>query len=266
MTAASPPSIADILDALAETTSSLDGVLATLPPQDWHRPTGCPRWDVQDVVSHIIGLEDQLAGQPDPDHELPKGLDEGMDGDTRRFEIQVDSRRATAPEKILWQFRSSTARGLERRRSDDRAPDEVVDGPFGTRMPYWRLLTLRTFDCFAHEQDIRRAVGRPGNLDGKAAAIVGDFVARALTGLLPRRLAGLDGHGVVIEVVSDVGVPVRTITVGDAANDPVTTLIISFGDLIAFACGRADADEQHVGVRGDPDVAGQVLAALGFTP
>ena len=265
MTAPSPPTIDDILDALAETTSSLEGVLMTLAPKDWHRPTGCPRWDVQDVVSHIIGLEDQIAGLPDPEHDLPEGSGDGMDADTRRFEVQVDSRRATPPDEILRQFRSSTTRGLERRRSDDTEPGEIVDGPFGTRLPYWRLLTLRTFDCFAHEQDIRRAVGRPGNLDGKAAAIVGEFVARALTGLLPRRLEDLGG-GVILDVVSDTGTPRRRITVGDATEDPLATLTIPFGDLMAFACGRADANVEHVDIHGDPDVGGQVLAALGFTP
>ncbi len=43
--------------------------------------------------------------------------------------------------------------------------------PFGVEMPYRALMEIRVFDAFAHEQDIRRATGRNGNLTGPAAAI-----------------------------------------------------------------------------------------------
>ncbi len=59
------PSLEAILDALGETLDSFGDLLAELPPEDWHKPTGCPGWDVQDVVSHIVGAELGLAAPPE---------------------------------------------------------------------------------------------------------------------------------------------------------------------------------------------------------
>jgi uncharacterized protein (TIGR03083 family) len=259
--------ISEILDALAETLKSLEDVLATLEPDEWHRATGCPGWDVKDVVSHIIGLEDQLAGLPDPEHELPESFDRPLGADSRRIEIQVDARRQLPTEEILRQFRASTSRGLARRRASERPASEMTDGPFGWRMPYWQLLSIRTFDCFAHEQDVRRAIDRPGNLDGKAASLVGDLVAGVLPGLLAQRVAELDGRLLVIDVPAEGASTGRRIAIGSAGpSDTVTTLTVSLGDLIAFACGRSDADAQRVVVTGDEELAAHVLGAIGFTP
>jgi len=158
MTEAPRRSIGEILDALQETVQSFEKVLTELEPGQWHQPTGCPGWDVQDVVSHIIGLEDQLADMPAPEHELPEDLAHVRHDDARGLEIAVDYRRNMAPAEILRQFRESTKRGLQLRRASRRDAEEITDGPFGWKMPYWQLLSIRTFDCFAHEQDVRRAV------------------------------------------------------------------------------------------------------------
>jgi len=265
---ASHRSVEEILDALAETCSSLEDLLESLQPAEWHIPTGCPGWDVQDVVSHIIGLEDQLAGLPDPDHTLPEGMDHLVD-DLRRLEIQVDFRRGLPPEELVRQFHAATKRGLEIRRASDRAAEDITEGPFGWRMPYWRLLSIRTFDCFAHEQDVRRALGRPGNLDGQAAAVVGDLLAEMLPGVVARRVEELTTQRVIIETVTGADGRARRIEIGGVAGggmQAVTTAAIPFADLLAFACGRADASDDRVSVVGDAGLVARVLGSMGFTP
>jgi len=271
-------SIAEILDALQETVQSFEEVLTELEPDDWHRPTGCPGWDVQDVVSHIIGLEDQLADLPAPEHELPEGLAHVRHDDARGLEIAVDYRRKVAPAEILRQFRESTERGLELRRANTRDADEITDGPFGWKMPYSQLLSIRTFDCFAHEQDVRRAVGRPGNLDGQAAGVTRDLIVSFLPGVLPSRVEALAVRSVAIHVedspVSSSSADNRSVgelTIGagvPTANGepPATTVTLPFGELVALVCGRADVDHSRISVQGDAQVGAQVLEAMAVTP
>jgi len=289
VTDASRRSIAQILGAFEETIQSLDTVLADLGPDDWHRPTGCPGWDVQDVVSHLVGVENQLAGLPDPEHELPEGLAHVRHDDGRGLEIAVDFRRGLAPAEILSQFRESTERGLALRRSRPRGADEITEGPFGWKMPYWQLLSIRTFDCFAHEQDVRRAVEQPGNLDGEAAGVTRDLIASFLPGVLASRVEGLADREVVINVGGSPsghahgGADRLTIAAGTPASATpasatpasgtpasgaplATTLTMPFSELVALVCGRADVDHTRIAVSGDAELAAQVTRAMAFTP
>jgi uncharacterized protein (TIGR03083 family) len=266
--------IAQILGALQETFSSFGGVLAELEPPEWHLPTGCPGWDVQDVASHIIGLEYQLAGHPDPVHTLSPDLPHVRHDDARGLEVHVDYRRGEATEEMLRQFRDATTIGMEIRQASTRAADELTDGPFGWRMPYWQLLSIRTFDVFAHEQDVRRAVARPGNLDGSAAAVTGDLIVGFLSGLLPNRVERLVTEDVVIEVGTGGGAAGRQIVVGardrlrapERDAPPTASITMGFGELVAFTCGRADVGEDQVTMRGDVALAAEVLKAMVVTP
>ena len=49
-----------------------------------------------------------------------------------------------------------------------KAGDDVL-GVMGNPVPADRSLPIRVFDLWAHEQDVRIAIGRPGNEDGPAA-------------------------------------------------------------------------------------------------
>jgi uncharacterized protein (TIGR03083 family) len=192
------------------------------------------------------------------------------------LELHVDYRRGEIPEEMLRQFRDAAASGMEIRRASQRPAGEVTDGPFGWKMPYWQLLSIRTFDCFAHEQDVRRAVGRPGNLDGSAAAVTGDLITGFLSGLLPNRVKRLTTEDVVIEVGPGGGASGRRIAVGDRddgrAQGPdgdagaTVTIGMGFGELVAFTCGRADVGGDQVSIAGDAGLAEEVLKAMAVTP
>jgi uncharacterized protein (TIGR03083 family) len=266
MTEPGQRTMSEILDALEESCQSLASVLADLTPEEWHLPTGCPGWDVQDVASHIIGLEDRFSGVPEPEHTLPEGLAHVRNADGIETEVSVDYRRGMLSEEILRQFRESTTRALQLRRASGRDPEAITDGPFGWEMPYWRLMSIRTFDCFAHEQDIRRAVGRPGNLDGKAARLTEDLIRSLLPGLLGSRLAEFSDQPIAIDVNAR---PIIASAAGGTATDdtpPATTINMPFSELVAFVCGRADAQVEAVTIEGDETLANQVLRAMAFTP
>ena len=74
----------------------------------------------------------------------------------------VEGRRSHSPADLLDEYREVTARSTAMRRASTRRAEEITEGPFGWKLPYDRLLSIRTFDVLAHEQDVRRSVGRPG--------------------------------------------------------------------------------------------------------
>ena len=293
MADADSPSPQTILDALDETFDSFQGVLSELSPGDWHKPTGCPGWDVQDVVSHIIGAEVGLAAPPEPPAEA--GAGPGVRDETNRsIAADVEARRRHTPAQLREEFAEVTAASMARRRASNRRADEITDGPFGWKLPYDRLLSIRTFDVLAHEQDVRRSVGRPGNLDGRAAALAEGLILEVLNGTLRRRVAALEGHRVRIEVTDRTKLLVLSGTSGhtapaqgdgskatsqrtDTTTDDVaaghgagdhaeTTIRMPFSELMALACGRADVAHELITIDGDKQLADEVLAQMGFTP
>src|ERR1700683_3458764 len=54
------------LAALEQTWDSSAAVCRDLSASDWARPTGCPGWDVKDQLSHLIGIERSIMGDPAP--------------------------------------------------------------------------------------------------------------------------------------------------------------------------------------------------------
>ena len=137
-------------------------------PRSGPPETDCPGWSVQDNLSHIIGTEAMLLGRDAPAHEPgEKPWIRNPIGASN--EIQVDYRRSWPPEKVLDEFREVTAEriaALEKLSDDELAADSWTPiGPGTVR----DLLAIRVMDCWVHEQDIRRAVGKPGGLDGPVA-------------------------------------------------------------------------------------------------
>ena len=66
----------DVLNGLFAVWDSIDELLAGLSEDQWRAVTPLPGWDVQGVVSHIIGTESFLEGvaAPQPDTDV-KALD-----------------------------------------------------------------------------------------------------------------------------------------------------------------------------------------------
>ena len=58
--------------ALGEVWASLSDLLGELSDEQWSLPTPLPGWSVQDNVSHIVGTEAMLAGEPGPSLEIDR--------------------------------------------------------------------------------------------------------------------------------------------------------------------------------------------------
>ncbi len=66
------------------------------------------------------------------------------------------------------------------------------------------FLAIRILDCWLHEQDIRRALGRRGNLDGAAAEHTIDRLIRTLPIVVGKRAACPEGAAVTVRITGPV--------------------------------------------------------------
>jgi uncharacterized protein (TIGR03083 family) len=256
------------VENLAVVWASIDQLCSGLDARQWDLPTGCPGWTVKDHLSHLTDYEARALGRPAAQHE-PGPLPHIKNDMGRANEIGVDARRRTPGAEVLIEFRQVTAERLLRLRrltgEDLRAETMTPAGPG----PVADLLTLRVMDSWTHEQDIRRAVGRPGHTDGPVAEEALGYFTRFLPYVVGKRAAAPDrstvvfrigGHDpVAVEVSGGRGRPATD------PRDPTVTLTIPIPTFAALVGGRTDAP-RDAGITGDRRLGQRVLDSLGFLP
>jgi uncharacterized protein (TIGR03083 family) len=264
------------IEALREEWTSIADLLAALSDDDWSKPTPLPGWDVQDNVAHIIGTESMLAGEPAPDVEVDREASPHVRNDIGAFnEVWIESLRGTPPVEMRALFAELTTRRLAALEAiAQEAWDEVTFTPAG-QDTHGRFMQIRVMDCWMHEQDIRDAVGRPGNEVGLPSEVMLDEVESAL-GFVVGKKAGVESGKSVTFALTDDGSVVREIhvavgdraTVVDSLPGPAsTTLTMPIGVMTRRCAGRVARDEarDQIAVDGDAEIAERVLANQAYT-
>lgn len=258
--------------AFEQTVRSTIGLAETFGDADWERTTELPGWNVKDIVSHLVGVETLLLGEdPAPGHVLPDDLPHVRNALGRMVEPAVDRRRGTPGPEVLAELRTVLDRRMERLATT--APDEPAILPTGQEGTYAELMVFRTFDCWVHEQDIRRAVGRSGNLGAPAAARMLQIVGPGLPMIVAKRAAASPGTAVTFEITGEFAFT-RHVVVGpdgraafaEAAPDGATVLRMDWETFVRLVTGRSTASEVPVESGGDQELAGRVLGAMTLAP
>ncbi len=78
--------------------------------------------------------------------------------------------------------------------------DAPTQTPVG-QARYRRLMEIRVFDCWMHEQDIRQAITRPGHEDGPCVEVSIDKIVRALGFVVGKQASVPDGSTVTVDLV-----------------------------------------------------------------
>ena len=149
------------------------------------------------------------------------------------------------------------------------SPDgRVVDGR--------ELISVRILDCWVHEQDIRRATGKIGNLTGDSAAHVFDRLYKTLPFILGKRVKLADGstakfifQGDDSEIISFGSHAGRARKIENPDN-PSVELIMDHEIYLLLSCGRIPPDKavisDRVEIIGDQDLGSSILSHMNFIP
>lgn len=248
-------------------------LLEEVPEDEWATPTDLPGWDVKACAAHTAHLETILASGEeehadvgDPDHiSGPMGL---------YTEIGVVNRRDTAPVAIIEEIRAATSRRhgwlLDHMPEDASARPEVTPG--GVPWDWRTLLRNRPLDVWMHEQDIRRAVGRPGNMDTLGAQHTADYLSEGFGYVVGKNVKPPAGTTAVLAVEGsrtqavEMGEDGRAHRMSTVPGEPTVGLAMDRETFIVLAGGRRVVSADAVDVTGDTELAKTIIDRMGTTP
>ena len=236
-------------------------------------PTDLPGWTVRDNVAHTAHLEGVLAGAPEDDVEVPASAH--LTAVTALYTEQgVLARRGRTLTELADEIENAVAGRAEALRANppvdgDAAPPRT---PGGVGWSTEVLLRNRPLDVWMHEQDIRRAVDRPGGWDSPAAAHTLRIFAGSLPVLVGKRLAPPAGTVVRLHV-PEAGID-RSVQVGqdgragraDPDAPPTTTVTLSPESFAILSGGRRHPATVEAAIAGDEELGRGLLAVMAVTP
>jgi uncharacterized protein (TIGR03083 family) len=267
----------DVLDGLFAVWDSIDAVLAGLSEAGWRAATPLPAWDVQAVVSHIIGTESFLEGvaPPQPDIDV-KALDHVRNDVGAMNECWVRHLGGQSREAVLERYRAVTEgrRKVLQAMSEEQWNAETMT-PAG-KDSYGRFMRIRVFDCWMHEQDIRLAIARPSSdaeLAGSAAQLSLDEIAATLGFVVGKLAKAPDGSRVQFDLTGPLARSIRVNVDGRAqvvddfgGQEPTATIQVDALQFTRVAGGRpmCPLRSQDIELGGDRNLAAQIVDRLNF--
>lgn len=266
----------DTLAKLRDVWTSLTDLAAELDDADWDRPTDCPGWSVRDQLAHLLAFEWQLAGRPTTLEELTEVPAYVHNDIGKANERAVRQWRKVPIERLVAAWREIVDERLAQiaafSEADLAADSWTPLGP-GTVLD---LLQVRILDHWVHEQDIRRAVGRPGHESGPAAEHTIDRMLAGVPMVVGKRAAAPEGASVVIELTGPVQREVA-VTVRDGRAkpserpaDPTAAIYLDSTTYAELAAGRTDPEptitEGRITWTGDDALARKIATSLNIMP
>ena len=257
---------------LREEWSTLGSLCRTLSDEQWRADTDCPGWSVKDQLSHLIGVERWLLGHS-PVELTPPAAGHVKNPLGERNEAEVDHRRNHAPTEVLTEFQEVT-------RARQRALEQMSEEDFTQRT--WTpkgegsvadLLSFRIMDTWVHEQDIRRATGVRGHLDGAVPDYVFERLFSGMPKVVGKDAAAPDGS-VVAWHLEGAGDEDRTIRVQDGRAQEIAgfpseldvRLVMDLQTFVCLSCGRWDPERTlRVGlveIEGDRELGARIVSSM----
>lgn len=264
------PSLNELIPLWHVAVRDFHAFAADISDDQWHRGTDLAGWDVAAVVAHVAHLEDIVAGGI---HEpVDIGAPEHVKNVLGEYTEQgVVARRGRTCEELVAEIERAAATRVAALAAAPPDPDATAPGVFG--LLGWTndtVLRNRIGDIWMHEQDLRRTLGRPGNLDGA----VGTFVIKHYLGMLGYALGKGAKASIGQSARVDIGDISATALVGDDGRgrladvaEPTTAMRLGREDYILLAGGRRPADAIHPdAISGDTMLAHRLLRAMTMTP
>jgi uncharacterized protein (TIGR03083 family) len=248
-------------------------LLEAVPEDQWTTPTDLPGWDVRAVAAHTAHLEGILAGAPEETADV--GEPPHVSGFLGLYtEIGVVNRRDASPDAIINEIRAAVTKRHTQLLDDPPTDADGLPSPIFAGVPWtWRtLLRNRPLDVWMHEQDVRRAIGRPGGMDTVPAKHTAEYLAESLGFVLGKKVGAPAGTSLVLDMdgsapyafgINDTGRGERLV---DPPAEPTVSLRMDRESFIRLSGGRCAAEPGAVTVEGDQDLGARVVEALATTP
>jgi uncharacterized protein (TIGR03084 family) len=246
--------VEQILEALAEQQSELDGLINPVDDAVWAKPSRCEGWSVSDVMLHLAQTNEMALGSLTNNFdgvlgELVRDLRAGKDVDDGAG-LMVDAQRGAPAAEVYARWRDSVDSMMKEFAAiDPHARVQWVAGLLSAHT----LSTTRLAETWIHTNDVAYGLGvdlgSPTRLQ---------HIARLAWRTLPYAFmrAGREMKGTVaFELTSPSG---ETLTFADGAAD--TVLRGPVRELCEVAAQRADAADTSLTAEG-PDAA-DVLALV----
>ncbi len=263
-----------VIDMLADEWKAISELCWPLTDAQWDLATDLPGWSVKDNVAHMIGTERMLAGDEAPP--MPEGDLPHIKNDIGRFnEAWIAPRRSLPGPEVIAEFDTVTAARLDALRA---MSTEDLDKPGFTpegEAPYRRFMEIRVFDCWLHEQDIRRAIDQPGGWDTDAATQSIDRLRNGLGYAVGKRGGAPDGSSIVFDVTGPIERQLAVVVDGRAAvaddvpADPTVRLTMDTETYLCLTGGRWNGPDVRaagkVTIEGDTALGEQIVDHLAFT-
>lgn len=267
--------LADYVEVWWQAVGDLITLLEQVPGDQWSAPTDLPGWDVRAVAAHTAHLERVLATGEEEHADV--GEPAHVTGVMGLYtEIGVLNRRDASPAALVAEIREMTARRHDALLADPPTDADAPARPVFGGVPWsWAtLLRNRPLDVWMHEQDVRRAVARPGNLDSPAARHSATYLAEGFGYVLARKARAPVGTRVSLLVrghdphTFEVGADGRgrALPEGSDASGFDVTLRMDRETFVLLAGGRRPAGPGAVEVVGDQGLGREILARMATTP
>ena len=264
--------LAGYIDVGRGAIDELLGLLESLAAEEWSTPTDLPGWDVRAVAAHVAHIESVLAGLPQPEADAADG--EPMLAPSPAYtERGVVARSGCTPEEIIAEIRLACRLRFEALDAEPPVDGSIVpETAIPTAWTWNTLLRNRPLDVWMHEQDIRRAVARPGGLDSPAALHTVRYYAEGVGFVAAKRAAAEPGTTVVLElddappIAFEVTAERRGVPLSEVPDEPTVRLSMDRESFIVLSGGRRAPAPGAVSSAGDLELAERILGALNTTP
>jgi uncharacterized protein (TIGR03083 family) len=199
----------DVSGLFEEERGDLLALLAALTTDEWARPTVCASWDVQDLAAHVLGDDLGTVAHGRDGHrggfidaasypELVAAID-------AQNAAWVQSMRRLSPRLLVELLAFSGERVFAHFGAlDPMATGGPVDWAGPEPAPVWLDVAREYTERWAHGQQIRDALGRPGLFSRRMFAPVLDTYSRALPHTF-REVVRAEGTAVTLAITGDAG-------------------------------------------------------------
>lgn len=275
-----PPSATPYPELVAAWASAVEGFAATaesLTAEQWYAASVLPGWTNGDIVAHVVGIEQDLLGEPLPTIDIDWDTKpHARDLFSRYTEIAVEARRGEEPGEVCAELRKAISARRAQLATEPHDLGQVVRGPGGWELPRGVVVRMRCFDIWVHEQDLRMATGEPGDLGTAAAWTAASQMVKGLgrtwakaVGAPADRSAIVDvtGPGVVFRVQVATGEDgrARAIEADPAARSDVI-VTMSWPTFAALSTGRPAPEQPGIDIDGERGLGELLVTSLNIAP